>query len=102
MFTRSTRIMGTLLIVCLNTALAQSPPPLSFLAARAYGTGATPRSVAVGDFNGDGEPYLAVANLNDGTVSLLLGNGERLQAIIAEIPSCGGGKIQSSGPIVRR
>ncbi len=33
------------------------------------------QSVAVGDFNGDGKFDLAVANYNDGTVSILLGNG---------------------------
>jgi hypothetical protein len=32
-----------------------------------------PTSVAVGDFNGDSDPDLAVANQNDGTVSVLLG-----------------------------
>ena len=38
---------------------------------------ANPRSVAVGDFNGDGRPDLATANSDsDGTVSVLLGNGD--------------------------
>ena len=32
-----------------------------------------PTSVGVGDFNGDNDPDLAVANQNDGTVSVLLG-----------------------------
>ena len=40
-----------------------------------FGVGATPRSIAVGDFNGDGAPDLAVANVNHSTVSVLLGNG---------------------------
>ncbi|MEK6301611.1 MAG: FG-GAP-like repeat-containing protein [Acidobacteriota bacterium] len=40
-----------------------------------FGTGAGPRSVAAGDFNGDGRLDLAVANFNSNTVSILLGTG---------------------------
>jgi hypothetical protein len=53
----------------------------SFQAARTFPAGRGPRSVAVGDVNGDGLPDLAVANIGtyptyDGTVSVLLGNGD--------------------------
>jgi hypothetical protein len=37
--------------------------------------GSSPFGIAVGDFNGDGKPDLAVANAGAGTVSILLGNG---------------------------
>src|ERR1035438_5079353 len=74
--TRSIGAVVTLLIVCLNTVLAQSPPPVSFLAASAYGAGSFPQSVAVGDFNGDGKLDLALADQSSGTVSVLLGNGD--------------------------
>jgi hypothetical protein len=40
-----------------------------------YLVGKEPASVAVGDFNGDGIPDLAVANAGDGSVSVLLGDG---------------------------
>ncbi|HVR24090.1 MAG TPA: FG-GAP-like repeat-containing protein [Candidatus Polarisedimenticolia bacterium] len=41
-----------------------------------YGTGSLPIAVATGDFNQDGKLDLAVANLNDDTVSVLLGRGD--------------------------
>ena len=41
-----------------------------------YATGVGPMSVAAGDFNGDGKADLAVANSDDATVSVLLGNGD--------------------------
>jgi hypothetical protein len=39
---------------------------------QAFATGTLPISVAVGDFNGDGKPDLAIANHFSGTVSVLL------------------------------
>jgi hypothetical protein len=47
----------------------------TFQAPRTFGAGLHPISVAVADFNGDGKPDLAVANLGGG-VSVLLGNGD--------------------------
>src|SRR5206468_9505562 len=41
-----------------------------------YPAGSAAQSVAIGDFNGDGKPDLAVANTNDGTISVLSGNGD--------------------------
>ncbi|MFZ0419023.1 MAG: Ig-like domain repeat protein [Candidatus Sulfotelmatobacter sp.] len=41
-----------------------------------FATGAFPSFVAVGDFNRDGWPDLAVANSQDGTVGILLGTGD--------------------------
>ena len=40
-----------------------------------FPVGTDPRSVAVGDFNGDTFLDLAVANFNSNNVSILLGNG---------------------------
>jgi hypothetical protein len=44
----------------------------SFAPPQTFATGTEPYSVAVGDFNGDGKPDLAVANVDSGTVSVLL------------------------------
>jgi hypothetical protein len=41
-----------------------------------YAVGDAPASAAVGDFNGDGKPDVAVANSGYYTVSILLGNGD--------------------------
>ncbi len=45
-------------------------PPVNFAA------GLRPKSVAVGDFNGDGKLDLAVVNRDSNNVSVLLGNGD--------------------------
>jgi len=56
--------------------LLGNPPPNvgTFQRAVVYAVGSVPRSVAVGDFNADGQPDLAVANGSSNNVSILLGN----------------------------
>src|SRR6266581_2760911 len=54
---------------------AQTPlfnPQTEYVAATKNG----PSGIAVGDFNGDGKPDLAVVNFGDWNVYLLLGNGD--------------------------
>jgi len=48
----------------------------TFQPAQSFGAGSGPRSVAVGDFNGDTVQDLAVANGASGDVSVLLGIGD--------------------------
>jgi hypothetical protein len=71
-------------LICLvgsSTAVLATPAPagaLTLNAAANYSTGPTgagPRAVALGDFNGDGKPDLAVADTGDGRVSVLLNAG---------------------------
>jgi hypothetical protein len=48
-----------------------------------------PEAVAIGDFNNDGVLDLAVANANDNTVSILLGNGDGTFTAAAAVPTGG-------------
>jgi hypothetical protein len=60
-------------------SFAQGCPTPSFAPALTLPAGNDPFAVAVGDFNGDGKPDIAVANAGGGVagnVSVLLGNGD--------------------------
>ena len=71
---RSALVLTGLALSNLLLAAAAEAQGVSFIARRDFGAGRAPYSVAVGDFNGDGKPDLAVANY--GNVSVLLGNGD--------------------------
>ncbi len=55
----------------LTSEFVPASPPL-----KPVGVGDHPRSVVLADVNGDGRPDLVAANQYDGTVSVLLGNGD--------------------------
>src|SRR5205807_1525829 len=78
-----TRNSTSLLLLVAATLFLSSAFPgpaaaqtVSFVTRVDYAVGANPSSVAVGDFNGDGRPDLAVANYSSNTVSVLLGNSD--------------------------
>ena len=56
--------------------MAAAASTVQFKPAQSYAVGASPTSVAVGDFNGDGKLDVAVANNGSSNVSILLGNGD--------------------------
>ncbi len=64
---------NTIVAVLLNTTTFTASG--GFGAATDFGVGQGPTSVAIGDFNRDGIPDLAVTNYPDATVSILLGTG---------------------------
>src|ERR1022692_12470 len=59
------------ILIALSAARAQFTPATG----SPFASGANPVSVAVGDFNNDLIPDLAIANLNDKSVTVLLGTG---------------------------
>jgi len=73
----SSSVPGTTVSVLLNSGDGSG----TFQTQVGYPVGSSPRSVAVGDFNGDGKPDLAVANdgsssVPGATVSVLLNSGD--------------------------
>jgi hypothetical protein len=71
---------GTLSINDGGPSIGTSPLTLDFLFGfeeiQPFAAGANPQAMAMGDFDGDGNLDVAVANMNDNTVSVLLGNGD--------------------------
>ena len=57
-------------------SLSSASTALNFSIVSTPGTGINPGDIAVGDLNGDGRLDMAVPNCNDGTVTILLGNGD--------------------------
>jgi hypothetical protein len=74
-------------------ALEQGQATLSWLNPQSLSTGYMPKSVAVGDFNGDGIPDLAVANNGGNTVTILLGNGDGTFTSTTVSPATGSNPI---------
>ncbi len=73
---RRALVCAGLAVCSVLVAVAAQAQDVSFIARRDFDVGINPRSVAVGDFNGDGVQDLAVANPNSNSVSVLLGNGD--------------------------
>src|SRR2546430_13896520 len=77
-FIRLSRVLWLSMLVVMLGGLLEpeaAAQTVSFGAKTAFGTGTAPISVAVGDFNGDGKPDLAVANAYRDAESLLRGKG---------------------------
>jgi len=74
-----------------GVAGAEDSGSVSFLPAVTYPTGGgAPESVTIADVNGDGKPDLLVANFGNGTVGVLLGNGDGTFQSTVDYDSGGG------------
>ncbi|HTR96780.1 MAG TPA: FG-GAP-like repeat-containing protein [Candidatus Acidoferrales bacterium] len=73
---RSGAAIGLVLVLAVFTPGRLESAPLFQAAFYSFVTGNAPHGVALGDFNGDGHPDLAVANSASNTVTILLGNGD--------------------------
>jgi hypothetical protein len=79
---RKRRFLAAVLLVLFQLSRPAISATVGFKPAVNYPVGTRPRAVATGDFNSDGKPDLAVANSgdtsgnDDGSVSILLGNGD--------------------------
>ena len=61
-----------------------------------YAAGDSPNSLAVGDFNSDGIPDIAVANLNNNNVTVFLGNGDGTMQLVGNYSVSASGSV---GPV---
>ena len=71
---RAVLVASTLFAALLLVPPAWALTPVTFTGPTNFAVGDGPNSVAVGDFNGDGDPDVAVANEFAGSVSVLLGS----------------------------
>src|SRR5215469_17367257 len=71
------------ILMCTTPVNAQ----VTFASARDYPLNTTPYAAAIGDFNGDGKPDLAVLSVLGGTVSILLNNGDGTFASARDFPA---------------
>ena len=74
-----------------SAALAPGVSSLGWLVPQTLQTGSEPSAVAVGDFNMDGVPDVAVANFGSNTVAIFLGKGDGTFAAVAASPSTNAG-----------
>jgi len=69
-----------------SASLVAGAPSLLWSNPATPAAGNDPQGIATGDFNGDGIPDIAVANRNDNSVTILLGNGDGTFTLASTVP----------------
>ncbi len=67
--------IGATVSVLMNSGMGTFGAKVDYVVADGVPTGFAPRSVALGDVNGDGRPDIAVANYDSNTLSVLVNSG---------------------------
>ena len=71
-FDRAPFVLAAVAMLCCPWQTAAT----EFASSQSYPVGTNPSGIAIGDFNGDGKPDIAVVNSGSNNVSILLGNGD--------------------------
>jgi hypothetical protein len=82
---------GTSNVVFVPVAAAEALINFPASPSSSVSVGTLPQGLAVADFNGDGKQDMAIANKTDGTVSILLGNGDGTFTAAAPLTAFPGG-----------
>ena len=72
----SANFSAACLLLCLTLVASETTKAQSFSTPMTYSVGENPNSGTSGDFNGDGKPDLAIGNVLNRNVSVLLNNGD--------------------------
>ncbi|MGH3785693.1 MAG: calcium-binding protein [Pseudonocardiaceae bacterium] len=83
-------VVAAVVTLVLGAPPALAAPAVDFTGPANFAAGDGPRSVVVGEFNGDTRPDLAVANRNSGNVSVLLNASNRPPVAADDAYSTGG------------
>ena len=83
-----------------QTFLGSGTGSFTFTTGGSFTVGTNPSSVAVGDFNGDGNDDLAIANSGSNSVSVMLGNGSDTFTAASGSPLNLGGSVSAPASVV--
>ncbi|WP_164928565.1 FG-GAP-like repeat-containing protein [Gloeobacter violaceus] len=87
---REVRLVGFGLAATVALSAAPVQAQVEFAPAQTFSVETTPRALAIGDINGDGDLDLVTANIGNNTLSALLGGGDGTFAAARNFAAAGG------------